>query len=124
MTPDFQFSLPIDCISQIYCMQSARCPESLWCNRGRGHKIAQAAITAAGAARSALKTACKDVPLETMERYNLLKHFVEMLPPNNQAVHESAVLARRHVDYYDPAVMAQILRQVWSLAVLCCAVLC
>ena len=52
------------------------------------------------------------MPLETVERYNLLKHFVGMLPHNNQAVHESALLARRHVEYYDPAVMVQILGQV------------
>ena len=63
------------------------------------------------------------MPLETVERYNLLKHFVGMLPPSNQAVHDSAVLARRHLEYYDPAVMSQILSQVWVLAVLCCAVL-
>lgn len=93
-------------------------PEPLWCNRGRGRKIAQAAITAAGAARSALKIGCKDVPLETVERYNLLKYFVGMLPQNNQAVHERAILARRHVEYYDPTVMAQILSQVWLLVAL------
>lgn len=65
------------------------------------------------------------MPLETVERYNLLKQFVGMLPPNNQAVHESAVLARRCVEYHGPPVMAQILDQVWLLccAVLCCAVL-
>ena len=63
------------------------------------------------------------MPIETVERYNLLKHFIGMLPPNNQAVHESSVLARRHVEYYSPAVMVQALSQVNLLTVLpcCCA---
>ena len=95
----------------------------MWCHSGRGRKIAQPAITAAGAARSALRAGCKDVPLETVERYNLLKHFIGMLPLNNQAVHESSVLARHHVEYHSPAVMVQALSQVRLLTVLpcCCA---
>lgn len=91
-----------------------------WCNSGRGRKIAQPAITAAGAARSALRAGCKDVPLETVERYNLLKHFVGMLPQNSQAVLESSVLARHHVEYHNPAVMQQVLSQVRLLPVLPC----
>ncbi len=82
------------------------------CYRGKGHKIAQPAITAAGAARSALRAGCKDVPLETVERYNLLKRCVSMLPAGCQAAHESAIIARRHVEYFDPAVMLQVLSKV------------
>ncbi|KAL0038853.1 hypothetical protein WJX79_010718 [Trebouxia sp. C0005] len=77
--------------------------------KGKGRKIAQPAITAAGAARSALRAGCKDVPLETVERYNLLKRCVSMLPAGCQAAHESKVMARRHVEYFDPAVMLQVL---------------
>ncbi|DBB00331.1 TPA: Sperm-associated antigen 17 [Trebouxia sp. C0004] len=80
-------------------------------SKGKGHKIAQPAITAAGAARSALRAGCKDVPLETVERYNLLKRCVSMLPAGCQAAHESAIMARRHVEYFDPAVMLQVLSQ-------------
>ena len=80
--------------------------------RGKGRKIAQPAITAAGAARSALRAGCKDVPLETVERYNLLKRCVSMLPAGCQAAHESKVMARRHVEYFDPAVMLQVLSKV------------
>ena len=69
-------------------------------------------------------TACKDVPLQTVERYNLLKQFVDMLPQSSQIVHDSAVLARRHVEYYDPEVMVQVLSQVQLLLVLSYAVLC
>lgn len=58
------------------------------------------------------------MPLETVERFNLLKHFVGMLPQNNQVVHESSVLARRHVEYHTPAVMVQVLSQVQLLMVL------
>jgi len=82
------------------------------CYRGKGHKIAQPAITAAGAARSALRAGCKDVPLETVERYNLLKRCVSMLPTGCQAANESAIMARRHVEYFDPAVMLQVLSKV------------
>lgn len=80
--------------------------------RGKGCKILQPAITAAGAARSALRAGCKDVALETVERYNLLKHCVSMLPPSSQSVHERPILARRHVEYFDPAVMSQVLSKV------------
>lgn len=82
------------------------------CCRGKGHKIPQPAITAAGAARSALRGGCKDVPLETVERFNLLKRCVSMLPTGCQAAHESAIMARRHVEYFDPAVMLQVLNKV------------
>ncbi|DBA96914.1 hypothetical protein WJX82_005465 [Trebouxia sp. C0006] len=79
--------------------------------KGKGHKIPQPAITAAGAARSALRGGCKDVPLETVERFNLLKRCVSMLPTGCQAAHESAIMARRHVEYFDPAVMLQVLNK-------------
>ena len=82
------------------------------CYRGKGLKIGQPAITAAGAARSALRAGCKDVPWETVERYNLLKRCVSMLPAGCQAAHESAIMARRHVEYFDPAVMLQVLNKV------------
>ena len=80
--------------------------------RGKGHKLPQPAITAAGAARSALRAGCKDVPWETVERYNLLKRCVSMLPAGCQAGHESAIMARQHVEYFDPAVMLQVLNKV------------
>ncbi len=52
------------------------------------------------------------MPLETVERYNLLKRCVSMLPTGCQAAHESAIMARRHVEYFDPAVMLQVLSKV------------
>lgn len=88
--------------------------------RGKGRKVPQPAITAAGAARSALRSGCKDVPLESVERYNLLKRCAGMLPPSSQAAHEPSILARRHVEYLDPAVMLQVLSKVttFGLAIL------
>ena len=80
--------------------------------RGKGIKIPQPAITAAGAARTALKNGCKDVSVETVERHNLLKQYISMLPASSQAQHSSNILARRYVEYMDPAVMVQALSRV------------
>ena len=80
--------------------------------RGKGFKIPQPAITAAGAARTALKNGCKDVSVETVERHNLLKQYISMLPASSQAQHSSSILARRYVEYMDPTVMLQALSKV------------
>lgn len=74
--------------------------------------VPQPAITAASAARTALRNGCKDVAVETVERYNLLKQFISMLPASSQAEHSSSILARRHVEYLNPAVMLQVLSKV------------
>ena len=93
----------------------ATCVLLLSC-RARKEAPSQAALQAAGAARTALRAQCTEVPLETVERYNLLKKFSAMLPANHQPSHDAAVVARQHVEYLDPPVMAQALSKARLLS--------
>lgn len=88
------------------------------CRRARKAGPSQAALQAAGAARTALRAQCTEVSLETVERYNLLRKFLAMLPASQQSTHDAAVMARQHVEYLDATVMAQSLSKASDLHLL------
>lgn len=105
------------------CMLKGVCNSSLPCDlcsatvcRARKEAPSQAALQAAGAARTALRAQCTEVPLEAVERYNLLKKFSAMLTANHEASQDAAVVARQHVEYLDPPVMAQALSKARFLS--------
>lgn len=66
------------------------------------------------AAIAAVQSLCNDVPIATVQRYQLLKTAVAMLPAGVQAAHAEELMSRHHVEEMQPDVLRQVIRLCMS----------
>ena len=58
-----------------------------------------------------------DIPLGTVQRYQLLQQFADILPESARLAHERGILARHHTELMTPNIMKEVRNLVlWGLS--------